>query len=362
MMTSVTMMSFPSVLLHDHLDGGLRPGTILELANDVGYDLLPTTDESGLAAWFDQSESGSLERYLQSFDHTIAVMQTRMALERVAREAVIDLWNDGVVYAEVRFSPPLHTEMGLSEAEVIEAVASGMRQGAVQTGLKWGLIIDALRNRHDSYSVARRALAHRKDGVVGFDIAGPEEGFPPSDHVAAFRAAREGGLRVTVHAGESAGPMGVSYVKSAIDACGAERIGHGVQIIEDCRVDGKEIVAMGPVAKSVRDRRIALELCPASNMATSGLAPDEHPLGLLYRAGFNVTLSTDNRLMSSTSMSAELDFAQKYHNFDTDDIAHITRRSLEAAFCGWDAKAELWERAIAPSYLAAGANLDPRWT
>lgn len=351
----------PSVLLHDHLDGGLRPDTIIELAGEIGYDALPTTDATSLGNWFDQSESGSLERYLESFEHTIAVMQTRSALARVAHEAAHDLWDDGVVYAEIRFSPPLHTMNGLGEHEVIEAVAEGMRQAGEETGLMWGLIIDALRDRQDSDAVARLALAHRGDGVVGFDIAGPERGFPPADHVAAFRAAREGGLRLTIHAGESAGPMGVAYVKSAIDTCGAERIGHGKQIIEDCVVEDGQIVVIGPVARLVLDRQTPLELCPSSNLATGGMLPDEHPIGLLYRAGFNVTLSTDNRLMSATSMTTELDFARKFHGFDITDIARVTRRSLEAAFCSREVKERLLKDVLAPSYLSAGASVQPGW-
>ncbi|MFZ0626241.1 MAG: adenosine deaminase [Acidimicrobiia bacterium] len=355
-------MPLPSVLLHDHLDGGLRADTVLELADEIGYDELPTLDPSALGNWFDQSESGSLERYLQSFDHTIAVMQTQSALTRVAKEAVHDLWDDGVVYAELRFSPPLHTMNGLGEHDVIEAVADGMRQASRETGLKWALIIDALRDRQDSEAVARLALAHRGDGVVGFDIAGPEKGFPPAEHIAAFRVAREGGLRLTIHAGESAGSMGIAYIKSAMDTCGAERIGHGNQIIEDCVVEDGRIVSVGPVARLVLDRQMPLELCPSSNLATGGVLPEQHPIGPLYRAGFNVTVSTDNRLMSATSMSAELDFARKFHGFDVSDIARVTRQSLEAAFCAREVKEGLWQDVLAPSFLSAGAAIHPGWS
>lgn len=354
-------MALPSVLLHDHLDGGLRPRTVIELAEASGYEGLPAGNDLDLARWFDQKGSGSLETYLQAFDHTIAVMQSVDALQRVAYEAASDLSADGVVYAEIRFSPPLHTERGLNQSQVIEAVASGMRMGEQETGIRWGLIIDALRHLHDSEQLASLALQHRHLGVVGFDIAGPEAGFPPEDHLAAFRLARSGGLRLTIHAGESGGLRGVAHIASAMDRCGAERIGHGLEIVNDCEIEDGEITKLGRVARRVRDRRLPLEICPASSLATNRLQPDEHPVGLLYRAGFNVTLSTDNRLMSSTSMSGEFDFVRKYHGFGIDDLARITRRSLEAAFCPWEHKAELWEDLIAPAYAAAGAAPDPAW-
>lgn len=354
-------MSLPSVLLHDHLDGGVRPATVLDLAESRGYAGLPASTEPELARWFDQKSSGSLETYLQAFEHTIAVMQDAEALERVAYEAVIDLAADGVVYVESRFSPLLHLERGLEPASVIEAVASGMRLGAAETGVKWGLIIDALRHLHDSEMLARLALGHRGHGVVGFDIAGPEAGFPPDQHVAAFRAARAGGLRITIHAGESGGRHGVAHIASAMDVCAAERLGHGIEIIDDCVISDNDIVAMGPVARRVRERRVPLEVCPSSNMATARLEPHQHPLGLLYRAGFNVTLSTDNRTMSATTLSAEMEFARVHHGFEVDDLARITRAALDAAFCPWEVKAELWEGSIAPAYSAAGAVVEPGW-
>jgi adenosine deaminase len=354
-------MPLPSVLLHDHLDGGLRPATVLDLADTQGYPDLPETDVRSLAAWFDQKDSGSLEQYLAAFTHTIAVMQEPAALERVAYEALVDLAEDGVAYAEIRFSPPAHTERGLTPDKVVEAVASGLRLGGRETGVRWGLIIDALRHRHDSVEVAKLALRHRRHGVVGFDLAGPEAGHPPGDHVAACRIARDGGLRLTIHAGEAGGRRGVAHIASAIDRCGAERIGHGVELVDDCEVGGEEIMTLGPVAARVRERRVPLEVCPSSNLATSRLQPDQHPVGLLYRAGFNVTLNTDNRLMSATSMSDEMGLVSKYHGFEIDDLARTAWRSLDAAFCPWEVKAELWEDVIAPAYAAAGADLDPVW-
>lgn len=355
-------MGLPSVLLHDHLDGGLRPNTILELAEESGYDRLPSHDRVALAEWFDQSESGSLESYLEAFEHTLAVMQTQPALERVAYEAICDLADDDVVYAEIRFCPPLHTRGGLTDIEVIEAVAAGMRRGESDTGVRWNLIVDALRHIHDAYEVARVAVDSRHLGVVAFDLAGPEAGYPPHDYVAGCRFALENGLRLTLHAGESARDRGVAYIASAMNRCGAERIGHGVELIHDCVLDGDgEIVHVGRVAGLVRDRRIPLEMCPASNLATSGIRPEAHPLGPMFRAGFNVTLSTDNRLMSDTRMSAEFEFARKHHGLTDADLAMITRNSLDAAFCDHETKKELWESKIAPGYAAAGVLVDEGW-
>lgn len=353
-------MVLPSVVLHDHLDGGLRPVTIIDLAASLDYEL-PTTDVAALARWFDQSESGSLETYLEAFDHTIAVMQTGDALERVAYEAVIDLAADGVVYAETRFCPALHTGGGLSHSRVVEAISSGMKLGEAETGLEWGLIIDALRQHPWSEEMARVAMRHRKDGVVGFDLAGPESSNPPDKHLPACRLARESGLRLTIHAGEAAGEDGVRFIAAAMDTCGAERLGHGLEIIDDCTVTDGEITGLGAVATRVRDRRIPLEMCPTSNLATNGLAPGEHPVGALYRAGFNITLSTDNRLMSNTSMPAEFDFVSSHHGFEVNDLAITTRRSLEAAFCGIETKAALWEDAIAPAYRRSGATIEAEW-
>ena len=328
-------MPLPSVLLHDHLDGGLRPATVLDLAETYGYDGLPSGDEAKLATWFDQSGSGSLERYLEAFQHTTAVMQHRDAIERVAYEAAVDLAADGVVYAQIRFNPPQHVAGGLSMAEVIEAVASGLAVGERETGMKWSLTIDSL--RHLSLSMARLAVSERGHGVTAFDLAGPEAGNPPRHHVSACRLIRESGLCLTIHAGEAAGP---AYIAESMDVCGAERLGHGVEIINNCVVEDGEIVKLGPVAHRVRDRQVALEMCPASNMATGELAPEAHPLGALYRAGFNVTLNTDNRLMSQTSMSSEFAFARDHHGFQMEDLALITRRALAAAFCGYEDKVE----------------------
>lgn len=354
-------MSLPSVLLHDHLDGGLRPATVLELADRIGYEGLPETNDVALAQWFDQSQSGSLETYLQAFDHTIAVMQSSEGLERVAYEAALDLSADGVVYAEIRFCPQLHTERGMAVDEVVDAVAAGMALGEAETGLEWGLIIDTLRQHDWGELMARLASRSRGRNVVGFDIAGPEAANPPQRHLAACVLAKESGLRLTIHAGESAGAQGVAYMAAAMDVCGAERLGHGLQIIDDCVVTDGEITDTGLVAGRIRDRQIPLEMCPVSNLATSRLEASDHPIGLLHRAGFNVTVSTDNRLMSNTSMSREFELVRRHHGFDINDLALVTRRSLEAAFCDHATKINLWNDRIAPEYRSAGAGIDLDW-
>lgn len=354
-------MPLPSVLLHDHLDGGLRPGTVLELAGTYGYSGLPIHDEPSLADWFDQGSSGSLESYLEAFTHTIAVMQHPEALEQVAYEAAVDLAADGVVYAEIRFCPDLHTKHGLSPRDAVETVAAGLRRGAREGGLRWGLIIDALRHLDHSMEMARLAASSRDQGLVAFDLAGPEAGHPPADHLAACRYAREAGLRLTLHAGEAAGSRGVAYIAEAMDDCAAERLGHGVEIIDDCLLSDGEIVDLGPVAQRILDRQLPLEICPSSNLATRRLDPEDHPVGALQRAGFNVTINTDNRLISATSISGELRLVEKYHGFDTNDLALVARRSLLAAFCDHASKVEPWKQVVAPAYASAGAEVDREW-
>ncbi len=361
LVVTVWAMPLPSVLLHDHLDGGLRPETMFELARQSGYTDLPADNLDDLADWFDQSDSGSLERYLEAFDHTIAVMQTPESIERVAYEAAVDLSADGVAYSEIRFSPPQHTTQGLSDVDVIECVSAGMSRGAEESGLRWGLIVDSLRHLHRAEDLARTAVAARHFGVVGFDIAGPEAGYPPREHLAGLNYARLNGLRITIHAGEAGGARGVSYMASAMDECHAERLGHGVEIIRDCQLADGEIVSVGKLAARIRDRRVPLEMCPASNMATSKMTEEEHPFGPLFRAGFNVTLSTDNRLMSNTSMSKEYEFALKHAGLDEQDLVRITRASLAAAFTTSEARSEIWHDQIAPGFAGAGINVGMDW-
>jgi adenosine deaminase len=324
-------MASPYILLHDHLDGGLRPSTLIELADEVGYRSLPETDPEALADRLDQSRAGSLERYLQAFDHTVAVMATPGALRRVAYESITDLATDGVVHAEIRFAPSLTAVHGLGIEETLEAVCDGLRSAATEHQITWGFIVDALRHLTDSEEVVERSLSVGDPGIVGFDLAGPEAGFPPRLHEAAIRRAVDGGLRLTIHAGEAAGADGPAYMAEAVDL-GAERLGHGVEIIRDCVVEGDEIVEMGPVASMIRDRGVVLEVCPTSNAATGNIPLQRHPLPLLYRAGFAVTINTDNRLMSRTSMSHEAEVVRTVLGMDEEALEAMTTTARGAAF------------------------------
>lgn len=328
-------MSRPLIVLHDHLDGGLRPGTVLELSQIP----LPCDEVGPLAAWFDQRESGSLERYLDSFVYTLAAMQTPDALRRVAREAVEDHARAGVIYAELRFGPLLHPAM--SPEVVVESVLAGLADGSEATGLGTGLILCALRHLPGSEAVARLAGRYAGEGVVGFDLAGPERGFPPDEHLPAIRLAREAGLGLTLHAGEAGG---VDSIRRAVDLCGADRIGHGVEIIDDCLVKDGEIIDVGPVARSLIDRRIPLEICPSSNLATKGWSAGEHPLTMLHRAGFVVTLNTDNRLMSATSMSQEADLVVDTLGLMPAELTQLTVNAANHAFLPAEARSLLLER------------------
>jgi adenosine deaminase len=324
----------PKVVLHDHLDGGLRPASILELAAEAGYEHLPAGDSAGLERWFFQGQSATLERYLEAFAHTVAVMQTREALARVAEEAVLDLAADGAVYAEIRFAPTLHLQGGLAPEQVMDAVLAGCAAGRRHTGIPAFVIACALRHWDDSALVAE----------VACDLAGPEAGYPASGHRAACRTAAAGGLRLTLHAGEGAG---VGSVADAL-GCGAERLGHGVRLAEDLKVRDGRVTGMGPVAARAHGGGIPLEVCPSSNLHT-GTFPTaaEHPVGLLHRAGFAVTLSPDNRLMSGTSMTAEFAFVVAHHGFTVADLRAVTLRAVEAAFCDDATRREVRERVLA---------------
>ncbi len=324
------LRTLPKVLLHDHLDGGLRPLTILELAEIDGYDGLPSRDLDELTDWFFQGQSASLERYLEAFTHTVGVMQTAEGIERVSYEATEDLAAQGVVYAEMRMAPSLCTERDLDRTEAIGAMLAGMSRGEAEFGVPVRLIVDAMRQESDSIEVARSAVEFAGQGVVGFDLAGPEAGFSAIDHRAACEIAVEGGLHLTIHAGEG---DGVQSIVGAVEV-GAERLGHAVRLVEDIRVVAGEAEKLGPVAQSILDAGLTLEVCPTSNLHT-GLFPDarSHPLGLLHRAGFAVTINTDNRLMSRITPTDEFSFAVEHQGFDLQDLELVTMRAIDAAFC-----------------------------
>lgn len=343
----------PKVLLHDHLDGGLRPATVVDLAADLGHPL-PTTDPAELGAWFRAaSDSGSLERYLETFTHTAGVMQTADGLRRVAREAVEDLADDGVVYAEQRFAPELHTERGLTLDQVVDAVLEGFDEGVRAAAGRGRTIVvrgllAAMRQADHDEEVAALAVAYRDRGVVGFDIAGPEAGFPAEQHAKAFQMVREAWLPATVHAGEA---DGLRSIAGALRV-GACRLGHGIRIADD--VDGDRL---GPLAHWVRDRRLALEVAPTSNVHTGGAASiAEHPITHLLRLGFAVTVNTDNRLQSGTSMSAEFAALVEHAGWTLADLRQVTLTAAHHAFVHEDARTALIDEIITPGYARAAGG------
>ena len=343
----------PKVLLHDHLDGGLRPQTIIDIANEIGYRALPTQDAGELATWFREScDSGSLVRYLETFTHTIAVMQRREDIIRVARECALDLARDGVVYAEVRGAPELFTEKSLTMSDVVEATLEGYRQGiadAAAQGLTIAVyaILCGMRQNSRSQEVAELVVKYRDKGVVGFDIAGPEDGFPPSDQKESFDYLRKENAHFTIHAGEA---YGLPSIWEAIQICGAERLGHGVRIIDDIDFSGPE-PKLGLLASYVRDRRIPLELCPTSNLQT-GVAKTyaEHPIGALTKLRFRVTLNTDNRLMSQTSLSFEMAESVKAFGWDLAELQRVTINAMKSAFITYPERLKIIEGVIKPGY------------
>ncbi len=340
-MNHAELRDLPKIELHNHLDGGLRVETILELADATGYQGLPTTDADALAAWFYQGGSGSLERYLAAFAHTVAVMQTADAIERVAYEAVVDLAADGIIYGEIRFAPVLSTRRRLRREDAIEATLTGFTRAYADTGVRANLIVDAMRDRPDSMAEASAAVRFADRGVVGFDLAGPEEGFPASAHAEAVRHAADNGLHVTIHAGEGAGWESIA---DALTTCNPERIGHGVRIVD--ALDSDDPTAQS-VAARVRDDNIPLEVCPTSNLHTLGMSSAEHPVGRLYRAGFNVTLNTDNRLMSHVTLTDEFALVIEHQAFTLDDLGVVTRAAARAAFVDEGLKRRLLEEVAA---------------
>jgi adenosine deaminase len=347
----------PKVLLHDHLDGGLRPSTVIELAEDSGYRLLPGTDPGGLGRWFTAAaDSGSLERYLETFGHTVAVMQTAHALRRVAAECAEDLALDGVVYAEVRYAPELHTESGLSLDEVVEAVLDGFREGAeraARTGhlIRIGCLLTAMRHAARSREIAELAVRYRDAGVVGFDIAGAEAGFPPTRHLDAFEYLRRENGHFTIHAGEA---FGLPSIWEALQWCGADRLGHGVRIVDDITVLDDGTVRLGRLAAYVRDKRIPLELCPTSNLQTGAATSlAEHPIGLLTRLRFRVTVNTDNRLMSGCTMTSEMVGLASTFGYGWADLRWFTVNAMKSAFIGFDERLALINKVIKPWYAEA---------
>ncbi|QDU67750.1 adenosine deaminase [Engelhardtia mirabilis] len=340
----------PKVVLHEHLDGSMRPSTILELAAEIGYDQLPESEPGALGRWFfEGADRGSLAQYLEGFRHTIALLQTEAALERAAYEYLEDSVADGVVYSEVRFAPHLHTFEGLGLDAVMHAVLRGLRRAAVDFDTGFGLIVCALRNESEELSIklAELAIAYRDEGCVGFDLAGEEAGHPANRHLRAFQLVQRMNFNITIHAGESFGP---ESIWQALQYCGAHRIGHGTRLVEDLAVHDGKVIKVGNLAQYVIDHRIPIEVCLQSNLHT-GATPtmEAHPFPLFVDLGMRVTLNTDNRLMSGTTMTDEYLVAVNTFGCDLDALETLSINGMKSAFLHYDERVRIiYERIKAP--------------
>jgi adenosine deaminase len=356
MLTLEAIRRAPKVLLHDHLDGGLRPQTMIDLAAQYGYDGLPTTDPDDLAAWIRRgADRKSLELYLETFMHTVGVMQERDAIVRVAAECAEDLAADGVVYAEVRYAPELSTERGLTLDEIVEANLDGFRIGAERAAaagrpIVMKMLCTGMRQFARSTEIAQLALRWRDEGVVGFDVAGPEKGYPPTRYLDAFDTIRRENFHITIHAGES---FGLPSIWEALQWCGAERLGHGVRIVDDITVNDDGTIHLGRLAAFVRDRRVPLEMCPTSNVHTGAVATfAEHPIDLLRRLRFRVTVNTDNRLMSGVSLSSEFLAMAEAFGIGLEEMEWLTINAIKSSFAPFDERIRIITGTIKPTYAA----------
>ena len=356
--TSEQIAAAPKVALHEHLDGGVRPATVAAIAEEIGH-ALPADTVDGLATWFaEASSSGSLPRYLETFAHTVAVMQRPQDLARVAHESVLDLARDGVVYAELRWAPEQHLEQGLDLAGAVEAVQAGIESGRAEASgegreIVVGQLLTAMRHADRGLEIAELAVEYRDRGVAGFDIAGAEDGFPPILHLEAFEYLRRENAHFTIHAGEA---FGLPSIWQAVQRCGADRLGHGVRIVDDIDFDAPGGPRLGPLAAYVRDRRIPLEMCPSSNLQTAAVpgmsSIGDHPIGPLADLGFRVTINCDNRLMSGTSMSREFQLLADAFGYGPDDLRWFTINAMKSAFLPFDQRLALIDDVIKPGYAA----------
>ena len=347
----------PKVLLHDHLDGGLRAATVVDLARQIGYDRLPSQDVDEVTVWLQRGANrGHLNLYLDAFQHTVAVMQTRDALVRVAAECAEDLAADGVVYAEVRFAPELHVAGGLSLDEVVEAVLEGFRAGSEGRGITVYALLTAMRTAARSLEIAELAVRYRDRGVAGFDIAGAEAGWPPSRHLDAFQYIHRENFHITIHAGEG---FGLPSIWEAVQYCGTERLGHGVRLAEDIEITPNGAIELGRLASYVRDRRIPLEMCPTSNVQTgAAISIERHPLRLLRQLQFRVTVNTDNRLMSQVTLSSEFELLVREFGYGWSDIEWLTINAMKSAFAPFDERLRLINTVLKPGFATARAMSD----
>lgn len=350
MTTENIIRDVPKVLLHDHLDGGLRPETIIALAEEQGYDKLPTKEPAALAEWFHRgANKGSLVEYLQGFEHTCAVMQSTEALERVAYEMIEDMKNDGVCYVETRFAPVFHIQNGLYYEDSVNAVLKGLKRGRQDFGVGYGLIICGMRNMKNTLDFAELAVNFRNKGVVGFDLAGEEGGYPPKKHIEAFQFIQRANFNITIHAGEA---FGKESIWQAIQWCDAHRIGHATHLMEDLIYDNdNNVVGFGELAQYILDKRIPLEICLLSNVHTGAVDKlENHPFGTLFREKFRVTINTDDRLMSDTTMTNEFLLAIKHFNLTLDDVEKITINAMKSAFIHYDERLYYIYNIIKPGY------------
>ncbi|MCX6136117.1 MAG: adenosine deaminase [Ignavibacteriales bacterium] len=348
------LRTIPKVLLHDHLDGGLRPQTVIELAHDQKYNKLPMTDAGELAEWFQRgAQRGSLPLFLEGFEHTCGLMQTEEALERTAYEMMEDMKEDGVVYVETRFAPAFHMDKGLPSHTVVKSVLRGLERGKKEFGVNYGLIICAMRNMNPmvSQEIAELAVDFRNHGVVGFDLAGEEGGYPPKKHVDAFHYIQRENFNITIHAGEA---FGKESIWQAIQWCGAHRIGHATRLIEDMRIKDGEVLSMGTLAQYVLDKRIPLEICITSNIHTGAVrSVDEHPFGILYRYKFRVSLNTDDRLMSGITLTDEYHTSASHFSLTLDDLEKLTINAMKSAFIPYKDRIKLIYDILKPGYASA---------
>ncbi len=343
--------TLPKVLLHDHLDGGVRPSTVIDLAKQNGYKKLPTTNARELETWFHRGATrGSLPLFLEGFEHTCGVMQTEESLERVAYEMMEDMRRDGVIYVETRFAPIFHQQRGLHLETVVRSVLRGLERGKKEFGVEYGLILCAMRNMKPAISmeIAELAVDFRQQGVVGFDLAGEEGGYPPKKHVDAFHFIQRENFNITIHAGEA---FGKESIWQAIQWCGAHRIGHATRLIEDMKIKDGAVQSMGTLAQYVLDKRIPLEICLTSNVHTGAVKKlAEHPFGILFRYKFRVMLNTDDRLMSRITLTDEFKSAAEAFHLNLDDLEKLTINAMKSAFLPYKKRIALIYNVIKPGY------------
>jgi len=355
MVTREMIRKLPKVELHDHLDGSVRPATIIELAREQKVDV-PATEPAALAEWFHRgADRKSLKLYLEGFGVTLSVMQTEEALERIARETIEDLAADNVMYAEVRFAPVLHQARGLNLERIVLAVLRGLEAGRKTTGTDFGVILCAMRDQEVSLETAELAVAFRDRGVVGVDLAGDEYGHPPKRHLGAFEYIRSKNFNITIHAGEA---FGMESIWQALQICGAHRIGHATRLREDMVVSGTRIVQMGTLAEFILDKRIPLEMCLSSNVHTGAAASlDDHPFPVYYRNNFRVILGTDNRLMSNTTLCKEMHLAVTHYNLTLDDLEKITLNAMKSSFLHHDDRIRIIYDVLKPRFAQMRADI-----